>query len=165
MDAKEPEDLELEESKEPKIDEDLEALLGEMKDPLPAELPAAKSVIEPVPMVAVDEIQEPKEPEDVKIVLGKFHNVTDQIIHNWKCDRDEVGDTIERLKDMMMASPKPPGYVIESLVSALRTKSDNNSNIIKLLDAFAKIISSTKNTSIISQSTSIDLSSLLGDDD
>ena len=148
------------------VDEELERLLKEVKDPLPAgdtpNLPVPIQELVPEPIE--DEGSEETTDNDVRLVLNKFHGVTDKILHNYDCDRDEVGDAVERLRDMLMSSKKPPGYVVEVYVSALKTKSDTNTNIIKLLDAFAKIISSTKGTNV-SQSTSIDLSALLGEEE
>jgi len=155
------------------VDEELEKLLAQVQDPLPAgdqpkplesQPPAPK---EPVRAEVVEVEQENLSVDnDIKVVLGKFHDVTDKIIHNYDCDRDEIGDAVERLRDLMMAAGrKPPEHVVAGYVSALKTKTDANTNIIRLLDAFAKIISSTKNTNIISQSTNIDLTSLLSGDE
>jgi hypothetical protein len=66
---------------------------------------------------------------------------------------------------MVMTSKKPPGYVVEAYVGALKTKTDANANIIKLLDAFAKIMASTKNTGIVQQTTTVvDINEYLDDD-
>jgi len=162
------------------VDEELENLLKEVQEPLPgashtpAPLTGPAPLTEPAPTTPVEIVptaaipgQEPEQEDisnDIKIILKKFHDVTDRILHNFACDRDEVGDTIERLRDMMINTRKPPEFVVMGLVSALKTKADTNSNIIKLLDAFAKIISSTKNTNIMQQNMTVDLSDLLNDE-
>lgn len=151
-------------------DEDLDELLGEVSDPLPAdnakrELPKKQEPIEAVPV--------PDEPEedinhDIKVVLDKFHTVTDEILHNFKCDRDEISDAVDLMKNLLssMNPQKPSPSVVEGYISAIKAKTDTNTNVIKMLDAFAKMISSTKGTNIFQNTTtSFDLTAILGEDD
>jgi hypothetical protein len=159
------------------VDKELESLLNEVKEPLPVgnishpevkdPLPVGNAPKPPVDQLPVVQgaaaIVQDKIENDTQVILEKFHDVTDRILRNFNDDRDEIEDTIDRLRDMLMSSAKPQSFVVEGLVSALKTKADTNSNIIKMLDAFAKIISSTKGTNI-QQNTSIDLSALLAND-
>lgn len=150
------------------VDDELENLLNQVKDPLPASksnVPVPISQETPVVEAADTPEEEISVDNDIKIVLDKFHGVTDKIINNYDCDRDEIGDAAERLRDLLISSPKPPEHIVAGYVAILKTKADANTNIIRLLDAFAKIISSAKNTNIINQSTSVDLSGLLDEDE
>jgi hypothetical protein len=153
-------------------DEDLDELLGEVTDPLPADnVPAKKELPKrQEPIEAVPVLDEPEEDinQDIKVVLDKFHTVTDEILHNFKCDRDEISDAIDRMKNLLsgMNPQKPSPSVVEGYISAIKAKTDTNTNVIKMLDAFAKMISSTKGTSIFQNTTtSFDLTAILGEDD
>jgi len=149
------------------IDEEISKLLDEANDPLPKSVESSAAVVTPVPTSPMEEPEdEPQVDNDLRVILDKFHGVTDKILHNFDCDRDEISDAIDRLRNMMVTSNKPPGYVVESYVSALKTKTDANANIIKLLDAFAKIVASTKNTGIVQETTTIvDINEYLDDKD
>jgi len=148
------------------IDEEISKLLDEANDPLPktdTPQPPTKTVT-PAEVVETED-EPPQMDNDLRVILDKFHGVTDKILHNFDCDRDEISDAIDRIRNMITGK-KPPGYVIEAYVSALKTKTDANANIIKLLDAFAKIMASTKNTGVIQQTTTVvDINEYLDDND
>ena len=148
------------------IDDEISKLLDEANDPLPASDTPQPPAVKPVDAEVVETTEEPPEQidNDLRVILDKFHGVTDKILHNFDCDRDEISDAIDRFRNMVMTSKKPPGYVVEAYVSALKTKTDANANIIKLLDAFAKIMASTKNTGVIQQTTTVvDINEYLDD--
>jgi hypothetical protein len=165
------------------IDPELTNLLAEAegKDPLPGGDLAAQSIesaekpeegkaevvkTSPLDDANLDYAEEEEEDnqieKDIKEILSKFDSVSESILHNFACDRVEIEDAINEIRQIFLGHKKPPQYIVEGLVSALRLKVENNSNAIKMLDAYAKIISATKGTNVFSQTnTNINLETLL----
>jgi hypothetical protein len=157
------------------LDEEIAELLDTVEDPLPngkkpelpVKPPAEEVVAEPVPEPEPEKIIDEEQAKDLKKVIDKFNIIAEKFIDNFDSDRDSIEDTIQRLRDNLIAdSAKPRECIVVGLVSALRTKSETNASIIKLLDAYAKLISATKGTNIYqSSTTNIDLTKLLSQDD
>lgn len=161
------------------IDDELKGLLGEAQGPLPGDDSKPVSdeldeddedecmLIKPEqPDEVVDVIDNENQSVDVKSLVDRFKDVADDILKNFLEDRHEIEGTINELRNHFMQSTKPKAFIVEGLVSALRTKADTNANAIKILDTYAKLISATKNMEI-GQNTfvNLDLSKLLEDDD
>jgi len=147
----------LKETEEPEKAQ-LSSLLDGATDPLPTA--AIATLVSPTEIVkSTEEID-----NDISTILKKFHEIADKISYNYDCDRDEIEDTIDRLRQMF--TPTSKGFIVESLVSALKTKADTNANFIKMLDAYAKFVAATKNTSIFqSNTTNIDIGDFLDRDE
>ena len=162
------------------VDDEIEKLLQTARDPLPGKTdtpqddqpdelskpPKQSEIIHVEPVV--EPIAEPAAQDaaaDFKRVVEKFNIIADKILDNFDSDRDNIEDTIQRLRDIFISTPQTKGFIVEGLVSALKTKSETNASIIKLLDSYARLISATKGTSVYQTSTTnIDLSSLLKSD-
>lgn len=80
----------------------------------------------------------------------KFTEVADDILGNFKTDRDQINDTIEYLENIVLNGAGQRVHV-EMLVAALRTKSETNASAVKLLDSYAKFLAATKGTNVFVQ--------------
>lgn len=163
---------EKEELSDVSIDGELAELLETVSDPLPGgdpppELPVKAEEKPEVVEPEVVKVIEDEDAEDLKRTVIKFNTIAEKILDNFDSDRDSLEDTIQRLKDNLIAdAAKPRECIVVGLVSAQRTKSETNASIIKLLDAYAKLISATKGTNIYAASSvDIDLGALLSKDD
>jgi hypothetical protein len=148
------------------VDPELVNLLG-ASDPLPKEdAPPPVPVQVPVPApIPAQPVEQPAVDADLKGIIEKFNAVAHVVTENLRDDRDEIEDTIDRLRTIFSTKTDPKGFIVEGLVSALKTKADTTGHAVKLLDALAKIVAATKNTSVFqSTSTTIDIGDLLGND-
>lgn len=116
-------------------------------------------------MLPIDNQDIPEElKQHIEAFVKKFSDVTGEILNNYRDDRDEIGQTIKYLDGIVKGHPKVSQIYVEMLVSALRTKAENNTSIIKLLDSIAKLIAAGKGNQIFAQNTTIvgeDLEKLL----
>jgi len=161
------------------VDDEIEKLLQTARDPLPgqpkeeqdkpeecldtSDESSAKSELPEAIDAQIIESPPSDDTANFKKIVEKFNVIADKILDNFDSDRDNIEDTIQRLRDIFLSAPKTPkGYIVEGLVSALKTKSETNASIIKLLDSYARLISATKGTNVYqSSTTNIDLSALL----
>lgn len=84
---------------------------------------------------------------------AKFGEVTDKYLNNFEADRVELEEVINHLKDVVFNSAEVKGFFVENLVGALKVKSETNSNITKVLDSIAKLISAGKGELFIKRTT------------
>jgi ABC-type transporter Mla subunit MlaD len=156
-------------------DVELDKLLSEGLDPLEnikpdVEKPLKQAVVEQpaVNQVAINEQQNvdltSKDNDILHKFINKFNDVASKVLDNYDADRGQLEETIQFLDDVVKSGSANKVYV-EMLVAALRTKTDTNTNAVKLLDAIAKIVSASKNTPLFVQNNQTnvqaDLSKLL----
>lgn len=135
-------------------------------DPLASLEAVVEQAIEPpapAPLVAREIVEEIKADDtDIRPLLVRCNNIAEKILDNFDDDRNEIEQTIDQLRDMFQSTPKPQSHIVEGLVTALKTKAELNTNIVKILDAHARLITALKGTTMIQGNvTKIDLSSLL----
>ena len=125
---------------------ELEVILGSAPvDPLAlASVPKKK-----VSKVIEKSVLEIKAQENIgrDTILGaaaKFGEVIEKCLTNFEADRVEQNEVITHLKEMVINQPKVKGFYVDNLVGALKVKSETNSNITKILDSIAKLITAGK---------------------
>lgn len=74
----------------------------------------------------------------------KFGQLTEELMDNYRSDREEIQEVIDHLKNKVYSDPKPKSYFVEGLVTSIKVKSDTNANFIKMLDSFVKLVSTGK---------------------
>lgn len=99
--------------------------------------------------------------EALRGAASKIVPILGETIDNFRADRDQQQSVIAHLQDLVFNNPKIKPAVIESLVNAMKVKSESNANFSRMLDSIAKIISAGKgefsakqtqtNTSALSQ--------------
>lgn len=98
---------------------------------------------------------------ELQHLLSQFKNVADTVLNNYNADRNQIEGVIQFLDQMVQMGPKTPRVYVEMLVAALRTKTETNTNAVKLLDSLAKLLSAGKGTSVfVNQGQSFDSSDL-----
>lgn len=124
-------------SREPELPEEV------LPQPDPKTL---QPILEPVVQLPEQSAQAQQVTEYAK----KFTEVADDILSNFKADRDQINDTIEYLENLVHNAAGERVHV-EMLVAALRTKSETNASAVKLLDSYAKFLAATKGTNVFVQ--------------
>lgn len=140
---------------EQKDDPELKQLLNELAsepaapEPAPDPIPDPKALV-PAASVTVAPVDDPAGQQRISEFVKKFGEVSNEILNNYKSDRDQINDTIEYLENIVF-NAAGKGVHIEMLVAALRTKAETNASAVKLLDSLAKFLAATKNTSVFVQ--------------
>ena len=96
----------------------------------------------------------------IEKLLHNFDNVQDVILDRFKEDRDQIEKVIKHLEQRVYSMNKPPNVMVEQLVSAVRAKIDQTIGTARILDAYAKIMSAAKNTTLIQNNTTVDATEL-----
>jgi len=91
----------------------------------------------------------PVEPEVEIIDREKFkkdiETVTDEVLEAYRADRQEAQDVINLLRNKIDDTPgDPPRMYIDGLVKIVEVKASISTNAIKMIEANAKVLASTK---------------------
>jgi hypothetical protein len=125
----------------------LNDLSNEPPEEEPEETPDPKQlepiVAQPTPITTMEQQQ-------ITEFAKKFGEVSNEILSNYKADRDQINDTIEYLENLVFNATGQRVHV-EMLVAALRTKAETNASAVKLLDSLAKFLAATKGTNVFVQ--------------
>lgn len=158
--------------------EELENLLDEIADPLPADAPIDIIKIEP-PIVEEQNVVPPPAPPalpaevpadglqiDASQLLRQYLTVYEKFLNNYDDDRAQIERTIKHLEQVVFNIPGAPRVNLEMLVAAQRTKAETNGNIVKALDSIAKILAAAKGTQVLinnnnGNSAQLDLAKIL----
>lgn len=128
-------------------DQELDKLLSDVAaDAKPVESEATLPAPLPTNLLPQDQ----KAENVLKNFIEKFNNVANKVLDNYDSDRNQLEDTIKFLDDVVRSGSSNRVYV-EMLVATLRTKTDANTNAVKLLDSIAKMVSASKNTSLTNE--------------
>lgn len=150
----------------PQDDQDFKDFLRDLQndpepEPEPEQAPDPKSLmpIQPTAPAVTDQQQ-----QQIAEYAKKFTEVANEILSNYKADRDQINDTIVFLENLVFNSAAERVHV-EMLVAAERTKAETNATAVKLLDSYAKFLSATKGTNVFVQNNNLsvqdDLKTLL----
>lgn len=180
-------------------DEELEKLLGELGKTDPLSLNAEDEVYIPESRkpkekeeeieVASEVIKSEPEPDDLlmltsdsqnqdlsevfsdqlKSVISQYGSVFEEIIRNYKKDREQAQEVINNFMDVIATGGKVPRVYLEKVADAVRAKNEIAQTAIRALDSLPKLMSATKNNEIFNQvNMNFDASALqklLDDDD
>jgi len=119
-----------------------------------------KSTQEPEPIKSTQEPEpEPKQTEDkIEIDLQDlYNNSLHELRDNYRCDRKEIDKFIKLLYEKLKKD-QPSRVIFEALSTAFRTKSEANSNLVKLIENVGKKLDKKNDSSSIDD---IDLDMLL----
>lgn len=162
-------------------DDELEKLLGELAntDPLqPSEDKKEEIIVAPKPrkaQPAIDvSIQEedddllmleasPKREEDLsavfseqlKKVASQYGAVFEEIIVNYKRDREQAQEVIDQFMDVICQGGKVPRIYLEKVADAVRAKNEIAQTAIRALGELPKLISATKNNDMFQNNVSM----------
>ena len=154
-------------------DDELEKLLGELAhtDPLqpgdskddgivvpprPRREEISVSIDEPDPIL--EEIPAPKSKSDdnlsevfgeqLKKVASQYGAVFEEIITNYKKDREQAQEVIDQFMDVICTGGKVPRIYLEKVADAVRAKNEIAQTAIRALGELPKLISATKNNDL-----------------
>ena len=128
-----------------KTDPELVSLLQDLEEQKPKQElapPAAPPPPQPAQSVPVEATQTDAVQEAAEIVRN-FCDVRDEILRNYRSDRGQAEDAIQRFIGQIQAGIITQA-VIDGYVQSLRIKTDVNSNAIRLLDSIARLLSAGK---------------------
>ena len=152
------------------IDEELKDLLSSLSDDDDIDEDIADELIPVAPVKIPKTIkttaisaEETSTPTDIlDDMVESFKSTSTVIIGNFNTDREDLQEVIDHLKEKMFGTGKMERVEIEALASILATKAQQGTNAVKLLDAFAKFMSASKNTKAVdAHGVDFDLESLL----
>jgi hypothetical protein len=169
--------------KEEPTDDELEKLLGELANSDPLQVSDGKKqeevIIPPKPrkaLPAIDvSIQEendddllmleasPKKNEDLSEVFGEqlkkvasqYGAVFEEIIVNYKRDREQAQEVIDQFMDVICQGGKVPRIYLEKVADAVRAKNEIAQTAIRALGELPKLISATKNNDMFQNNVSM----------
>lgn len=172
--------------KEPISDDDLDKLLGELAntDPLDSEeikdktekgmvTVPSKPRKKPTIDVSVDDdllmLQQTQSDSDSDLstvfskqlerVASQYGSVFEEIIKNYKKDREQAQEVIDNFMDVIAAGGKVPRVYLEKVADAVRAKNEIAQTAIKALDSLPKLISATKGNELFSNNIGISFDS------
>ena len=82
-------------------------------------------------------------------VISKVGEVADEIIKNYRSDRNQAQQAIDHFFDVIGTGGKIPTVYIEKLSDVLRAKNEISQNAIRVLDSISKFMTATKNNELI----------------
>ena len=78
-------------------------------------------------------------------VASQYGAVFEEIIKNYKKDREQAQEVIDLFMDTVAAGGKVPRVYIEKIADAVRAKNEIAQTAIRALDSLPKLLSATKN--------------------
>jgi hypothetical protein len=99
-------------------------------------------------------------PDDLKGIVDNFNFVRDEIFQNYKSDRAQAEEAIQRFI-RAMESGEATQAIVEGYVQSLRIKTDINANAIGMLDAIARFLAAGKGSNLFVQQVGIDPKELM----
>ena len=92
-------------------------------------------------------------------LLHNYQKVVRGTIERFQEDKEEIQEVLDFLKDRCFTDPEVDSSIVAALASTVKTKVDATSNTVRVLDAFSKFISATKNSTILggAQSATADM--------
>lgn len=148
-------------------DEDLNALLNDLDDldgaveivSKPIKQPKKKVEKKPEEKINVPEHKldpEPPKIDDNPDIKDIYTNSIHELLSNYRKDRQDVDQLVAYLWEKLEKS-EPSRVLFETLAVSLRTKSEANSNLLKLIDTLGKKLDKTSGVE------GLDLEGLLDD--
>lgn len=117
---------------------------------IPVEMPSPKDLEEVAPAPPTPVVVKDENDLQISAFVKKFGEVANDILGNYKADRDQINDTIEYLENIVFNAGGQRVHM-EMLVAALRTKAETNASTVKVLDSLAKFLAATKGTNVFVQ--------------
>jgi hypothetical protein len=145
--------------------EDLKDILSDVVDPLVSggaetneSVPVTHDVAEietniSKPVSVTHDVAE--DTDEIRDLVNRFKDTANEILRNYRSDRDQIEDTISFLYNAVQLGPQTPRVYVEMLVAALRTKAETSTNAVKVLDSLAKLLAAGKGTQIFMQNNTI----------
>lgn len=97
--------------------------------------------------------------EQMKRVASQYSSVFEEIIKNYKKDRDQAQEVIDYFLDVIATGGKIPRVYLEKVADAVRAKNEIAQTAIRALDSLPKLISSTKGSDMFQQNIGISFDS------
>ncbi len=82
--------------------------------------------------------------EQFQKVASQYGAVFEEIIDNYKKDREQAQEVIDRFMDVIVSGGKVPRVYLEKISDVVRAKNEIAQTAIRALDSLPKLISSTK---------------------
>lgn len=129
------------------------------------------------PNIVQSTIQEEEETEGENRVdkfLGKFGDTVDELLVNFNEDRLQIQDAVvlfkQQIDDSIRNDKRIPQVIFQAYVEALKTKSNNNANAVRVLDSIARLMQAGRGGEMFSTGggsslSAADLQKLLEDED
>ena len=138
-------------------DDELTALLNDLDDTEDVEVPLLEPTKPIKPIKSIKPVEKPTEPElhvveheddpeppsGIKIDLNNLYSDSlQELLTNYRKDRGDIDKLINHLWERLNNN-EPSRVFFETLAISLRTKSEANANLVKLLDSVSKRIDNT----------------------
>lgn len=92
-------------------------------------------------------------------VASQYGAVFEEIIKNYKRDREQAQEVIDNFMDVIAAGGKVPRVYLEKVADAVRAKNEIAQTAIKALDSLPKLISATKGNDLFTNNVGISFDS------
>lgn len=96
-----------------------------------------------------------------KGAIGKFNEITDEILTNYRTDRQQAQAAIDHYFQIIEQGGKVPRVYIEKLADIIRSKNEIAMTPVRLLDSITRFMAASKNNNVlINNNTSIGVNNL-----
>lgn len=148
-------------------DEELTALLetvhesGTELEPKPvAEAPIMTQRVPAVPEEPIDADEDDGTNSALQSLISKFNVVAQESLDNFAEDRREIEQALQVIWDdlgeAISEGKKRPQAIYQAYVELIKTKTNNNANVTKLLDSIARLLQAGRQNEIFSGINSSD---------
>ena len=146
--------------------------MSEQDNELDKALEVSTTPIQPsdIALPNITPLAPPPSTDKLNKLIDKFALVADTIITRFDEDRSQIDDFIKQFALLIQGDPEPNRGLIDSITNLIRTKADNNTNAVSLLDAMSKLLAASKNNQLFVQNNTVnsndlnDLQKLLNED-
>jgi hypothetical protein len=88
-------------------------------------------------------------------VASQYGSVFEEIISNYKKDREQAQEVIDQFMDVIAMGGKVPRVYLEKVADAVRAKNEIAQTAIKALDSLPKLISATKGNDMFTNNVGV----------
>ena len=118
------------------------------KDEISVSIEEPDPILEEVPAPKVDDNLSEVFGEQLKKVASQYGAVFEEIIANYKKDREQAQEVIDQFMDVICTGGKVPRIYLEKVADAVRAKNEIAQTAIRALGELPKLISATKNNDL-----------------
>jgi hypothetical protein len=135
------------------MSDDLESLLQSLEETETPVLEAGKAVVPDKIIPVLDNVEQevlavPDNPIDINKKMAQLDSVTQDVLESCKSDRMQAQEAIDIIRGeidkKINENRSPSSTYMEVLIKAIEVKSGINQIAVKMMEANAKMISSTK---------------------